>query len=1528
MDAAASQTKFDTWMTRWESETTIAQEDYRGVTIYNKQEVTSAEPEDDRYVCYAHTSEYIIVAFASMPYVMGAIDKMLDGGDSLADSANFIEAQANLPDRIGSYFCDYFGIYGACMETFDDLGEEAPPGWEMAIMLAEAAQVAMPPFGAMALHLSETGLNATVYQPFPSSVSVTSENNTLDSTQLVPADALFFASQQYPNAVLEAIEQAVRGSYADIISTLTADLEWMTLSDALIELLNDPVASERRAEKRKVEDAVREMMEDNWLEWIPNPQDSESGPASNDMMTFPDNVSEAGTSDKEYDPVEGDPALYQADLDKDGYVLYGHDRTADGAQDELVDYIDVTTTTYYYTVWSDGHVEQWSDAAKTTRYDDGGPDFNQIWDALNPIITELSTMSLEQILDLLLIDPDRPAREEEKRKVEQAVRDMMEDNWLQWIPHAQDRESGPASNDMTTFPDNVSEAGTFDKEWDPVEGDPAQYQAGLDKDGYVLYGHDRLADGAQDELVDYIDVTTTTYYYTVWSDGHVEQWSDAAKTTRYSDGGPDFNAIWGSITPVLTDLTGLTLEQFVSYLLTEAGVDLGTIWSDGIAPILSDLSTLTLLEALDYMSSDPDATARRAEKRMVERANREMIQDNYLDWIPHPQDSSGPATNDMTSFPDNTSVAGTDDKRWEPPEGDPWEPVEGDPAEYTELDKNGYVLYGHDKTADGATTPTVDYIDVATTVYYYTCWSDGNVQQYSDADKTTEYHDGDFDLNLLWADIVPLLGDMSEMISAHEAIVYLQENMRMQPQGMIYIWLLTEILAETTGIGLDESWPELTTHFDAVSTMTLQEAVVYLDTEMGWGLDQWWTDNQSVFADLSLLSRVDAIDYLNTNLGIDLNGFWTSDVNPIMADLSTKTVGEAIVYGAQHLPVDPLDYWARITPVLTDLAPLTVSQAILYMDTELGLGINQLWTDIQVEMATLSGMTLEQALVYLESATDLVIRNYLSKTTGPVFFTDLVDALAQDAFDAVELAIDTLFDSTTGEGSLALLPIDFAGATDPVIIPDISVFYEVANVADFESALDDVFSLFSPFVLGWGVGQTGAPSTAVEEVPVNGTDEGTGLKVYSVGSNWGDGTPTFYMSFFSVGEKDYLVVSNTENAMVETINAHYGFIPSLDNTEEYQGIISSLPADRVGLGYLNMSDWLNTIMDVMVSNASSEEEEANLEAIRSFIPSKSALAFSGAIVGTDALTVSFTVYLLPPPLVHHEVPTGTTGTVLVPEQEADFSQFDPDVGQIAVSIDVDVTDTPEGGSIDVIAMLELPEDTVAGFELAATDAGLSIVDVAYGISVNHDTLPDDNIGEATITMKVDRMWADNYGVDNVRIIRVSNGTNEVLPTVFVGYEGDYAVFEGTSANGLSEFGLVAIADTTFALSGFSIDPEVVLPGEDVTIQVTVNNTGDTSASYNVVLEINDEVADSQEVTVDASSSQVVEFIVTETTPGTYIVDIGGLNDSFEVIDPSGVSCGCDAIPGTTGDIASGWALLGFVGVAGIFASRKGPRRKR
>jgi len=124
--------------------------------------------------------------------------------------------------------------------------------------------------------------------------------------------------------------------------------------------------------------------------------------------------------------------------------------------------------------------------------------------------------------------------------------------------------------------------------------------------------------------------------------------------------------------------------------------------------------------------------ARKTEKRSIAAAVIAMMSENSITSIPNPHNvAGGVAYNDMTMFPDNTSVAGSADKL-----------TDGNGDEYTANDKDGYVLYQHDGDAnDSNQINLANYVATTTTMYYYTCEADGTVRQWSDAAMTTEYTD-------------------------------------------------------------------------------------------------------------------------------------------------------------------------------------------------------------------------------------------------------------------------------------------------------------------------------------------------------------------------------------------------------------------------------------------------------------------------------------------------------------------------------------------------------------------------------------------------------------------------------------------------------------------------------------------------------------------------------------------------------------------------------------------------------------------
>ena len=100
----------------------------------------------------------------------------------------------------------------------------------------------------------------------------------------------------------------------------------------------------------------------------------------------------------------------------------------------------------------------------------------------------------------------------------------------------------------------------------------------------------------------------------------------------------------------------------------------------------------------------------------IQAAVTSMMVDNQLSTLPH---AVAVATDDMGAFPDATSVVVTE--KVTDPNGDL----------YQVGDKNGYLLFQHDITGDGAQTGLVNYVATDTTHGTYTVNANGTVAQAS-----------------------------------------------------------------------------------------------------------------------------------------------------------------------------------------------------------------------------------------------------------------------------------------------------------------------------------------------------------------------------------------------------------------------------------------------------------------------------------------------------------------------------------------------------------------------------------------------------------------------------------------------------------------------------------------------------------------------------------------------------------------------------------------------------------------------------
>ena len=114
------------------------------------------------------------------------------------------------------------------------------------------------------------------------------------------------------------------------------------------------------------------------------------------------------------------------------------------------------------------------------------------------------------------------AKDTEFSSVQSAVTSMMVDNEIASLPNPVSLQAN-RTNDMSIFPD--TSANGVDKVTD-IYGNT--FSPFTDKPGYILYSHDRLGDGSNSaNLTNYVATQTTSYWYTVDSQGTIVQYDTA-----------------------------------------------------------------------------------------------------------------------------------------------------------------------------------------------------------------------------------------------------------------------------------------------------------------------------------------------------------------------------------------------------------------------------------------------------------------------------------------------------------------------------------------------------------------------------------------------------------------------------------------------------------------------------------------------------------------------------------------------------------------------------------------------------------------------------------------------------------------------------------------------------------------------------------------------------------------------------------------------------------------------------------------
>lgn len=194
---------------------------------------------------------------------------------------------------------------------------------------------------------------------------------------------------------------------------------------------------------------------------------------------------------------------------------------------------------------------------------------------------------------------------------------------------------------------------------------------------------------------------------------------------------------------------------------------------------------------------------------------------------------------------------------------------------------------------------------------------------------------------------------------------------------------------------------------------------------------------------------------------------------------------------------------------------------------------------------------------------------------------------------------------------------------------------------------------------------------------------------------------------------------------------------------------------------------------------------------------------------------------------------------------------------------------------------------------------------AIFVGLVYDLKPDGATFDPPITITFSYDQSDiPEGVDEENlVIAYWNGTN------WVNLEGPFTIDVenntiSTPISHFSKFTIIAFTHpATFIVSSLTISPAVIETGQDVTIDVTVTNTGDLPGSYEVMLEIEDELLSAEKVTLAGHASQQVTFSTTASyAAGDYAINVNELSGLLTVKEtappqaPSPVSAPAPAPP--------------------------------
>jgi hypothetical protein len=157
-----------------------------------------------------------------------------------------------------------------------------------------------------------------------------------------------------------------------------------------------------------------------------------------------------------------------------------------------------------------------------------------------------------------------------------------------------------------------------------------------------------------------------------------------------------------------------------------------------------------------------------------------------------------------------------------------------------------------------------------------------------------------------------------------------------------------------------------------------------------------------------------------------------------------------------------------------------------------------------------------------------------------------------------------------------------------------------------------------------------------------------------------------------------------------------------------------------------------------------------------------------------------------------------------------------------------------------------------------------------------------NVGDLEGTHTVDLLV--NGVKEQSKTVTLAGGVStKVSFSVTKSTAGSYAVKVGALTGSFTA--VKPLTPAAFTFSGLVVSPAEVAPGAEVTVSVTVKNTGEQSGTYSAELKLDGTTKETKTGTLAGGDSATVTFKVSSQAEGTHAVQVGTQTGSFKVNVP-------------------------------------------